>query len=46
MFYKNKVYNDIYLSNFDLTNVSHAWGLHLHKEGLNRNLAKNEQMFM
>lgn len=46
MFYKNKICKDIYLSNLDLTKVSHALGLHVHKEGFNRNLAKNEQMFI
>lgn len=40
MFYKNKI------CNLDLTKVSHALGLHVHEEGFNRNLAKNEQMFM
>ena len=46
MFYKHKICKDIYLSNLDLKKVSHAFGLHVHKEGFNRNLAKNEQMFM
>ena len=46
MFYKDKICNNIYLSNLDLTKVSHALGVHVHKEGFNRNLAKNEQMFM
>ena len=34
MFYENKIYNDIYLSNLDLTNVSHALGLHVLKKDL------------
>lgn len=34
MNYKNKIYNDIYLSNLDLTNVSHALGVHVHKKDL------------
>ena len=43
MFYKNKICNNICLSNLDLTKVSHALVVHVHKEGFNRNLAKKEQ---
>ena len=28
------MYNDIFLSNSDLTNVSHALGVHVHKKDL------------
>ena len=34
MFYENKIYNDIYLSNLDLTNVSHALRVHVLKKDL------------